>query len=65
MTEGTKDGELTEGVYHYQPKEHELVKISKDDKRDDLYQAGLYQESILDAPVSIVISGVYKRAIQR
>ncbi|MFH0943224.1 MAG: SagB/ThcOx family dehydrogenase [Candidatus Beckwithbacteria bacterium] len=52
---------LPPGVYKYQPKDHQLVKVVEGDKRDQLSQAALNQTWIKEAPVVIVISAVYER----
>jgi SagB-type dehydrogenase family enzyme len=51
----------SDGVYHYQPAEHNLVTHSSEDCRSGLYTAALEQDSIRKAPFIIVISGVYRR----
>lgn len=53
--------ELAAGVYHYQPHEHELVRIAAGDKREALGQAALDQEAVHDAAAVIVMTAVFER----
>ena len=64
VTKGTKE-ELEAGVYQYFPDEHKLQQVMTEDKREELYQAGLQQSSILEAPINIVLTGVYERSEDR
>lgn len=57
---GNVDG-LTAGIYRYSPDRHELIAIGDGDRRKDLARAALGQESISDAPVSLVITAVYEK----
>jgi SagB-type dehydrogenase family enzyme len=50
-----------EGISHYLPVDHSLVKISSRDCRAGLYNASLEQDSVHTAPFIIVICGVYQR----
>jgi len=50
-----------DGTFAYDPLSHELIKLSDNDLRRSLYAAGLYQESIADAPVVFIITAVFKR----
>lgn len=52
---------LEKGIYHYNVKEHSLELIKKGDFRRDIYVAGLYQESLLEAAMVIVYSAVFRR----
>lgn len=52
---------LAPGVYRYQPGGHSLIKVRDGDQRDELYSAGIGQEPVKNAPVDIVIAGVYER----
>ena len=49
------------GIYHYQPKSHQLEQVKAGDHRKALCSAGLSQSAIRNAPVSIVITGVFER----
>ncbi len=49
------------GIFHYLPKDHSLEKINKEDVRKKLSKAALNQEFIANAPVSIIITAIYKR----
>ncbi len=54
-----------DGVYSYNPSEHELVLLKKGDLRGALSRAALGQGFISRAPVSIVITAVYARTERR
>ncbi len=49
------------GIYHYQPKAHQLKPVKTGDHRKALCSAGLSQSAIRNAPVSIVMTGVFER----
>ena len=48
------------GVYHYRPKQHDLVLIESGDRRDELATAA-FQDWVGDAPVTLVIAAVLER----
>ncbi|MGD8759465.1 MAG: SagB/ThcOx family dehydrogenase [Anaerolineales bacterium] len=50
-----------EGIFHYQPSGHSLRSVRKGDFRRDLYVAALRQEFVLEAPLTVVITAVYRR----
>ncbi len=52
---------LEEGVYRYEPLEHELVKVLDGEKRAELSRAGLKQDWVKEAAIDIVFAGVYER----
>jgi len=54
-----------EGVYHYEPQEHELTVQVQGDVRSALYEAALRQDAVLNAPAVIVIAAVYARTAQK
>ncbi len=54
-----------EGVFHYVPGGHKLVRISGEDKRADLMGAAFGQRFVGAAPLSIVIAGDYERTRAR
>ena len=49
------------GIYHYNHKDHHLIKIKEGDFRSELCAAGLSQGAIKNAPMTILISSVFKR----
>ena len=51
-----------EGVAQYLPEEHEISELLQEDLREALYSAALFQESIKQAPLVIVITADYARA---
>lgn len=61
---GRVDG-LAAGIYRYRPKGHELQKVAEGDKRGDLYQASLEQESLRDGAAAVVIAAVYGRTTRK
>ncbi|MDO9539157.1 MAG: SagB/ThcOx family dehydrogenase [Methanocalculus sp.] len=48
------------GAYRYNPQRHDIQKIRDGDLRPDLCSAALDQQSVGEAPVTIIISGVYE-----
>ena len=56
---------LEEGVYRYEPNEHNLEQTLKGDLRSDLRNAALGQDFIGEAPVNIIITGIYERTTAR
>ncbi len=52
---------LREGVYRYVPDGHLLEEVSKGDARAELSSIALDQEFIAEAPVVLVITGVFER----
>ena len=49
------------GVFHYDVQAHALNTLIEGDLRQDLYQAALNQEAILQAPLTIIITAIYAR----
>ncbi|MBE0408322.1 MAG: SagB/ThcOx family dehydrogenase [Anaerolineales bacterium] len=54
-----------DGLFHYQPHEHSLMKVFDHDPRPELYRAALQQDSVLEAPMVIAITAVFARTEQR
>ncbi len=52
-----------EGVYHYQPQGHQMVQISTDDIRQLIASCALGQQSVAQAPASIIITAIYDRTM--
>jgi SagB-type dehydrogenase family enzyme len=50
-----------DGFYHYRPEGHELVLLMAKDMRQVVWQAGLKQDALRDAPVVFLIAAVYQR----
>jgi SagB-type dehydrogenase family enzyme len=50
-----------DGLYHYVPWGHKAIVESKADLRDELWQAGLSQNAIREAPAVFVVTAVYAR----
>jgi len=53
--------ELKSGLYHYNPKDHTLKKISGGDKRIEVSNASLQQDAIENSSAIIIITAVVKR----
>ncbi len=53
--------DLPDGVYHYRPAGHELVRVIKGDKRTELCSAALGPTSVRNAAAVIVFAAVYER----
>jgi len=51
------------GVYHYIPLNHSLEKIKEGNVKDDLMRAALNQNAVGQAPLDLVITGVYERTV--
>jgi len=52
---------LSQGVYKYRPRGHELAQVAAGDRRAELYAAAIGQESVRDAAAVVVITAVYER----
>ena len=52
---------LPDGVYHYRPIRHELVRVIAGDRRSELCTAALGQSSVRNAAAVIVLAAVYER----
>jgi SagB-type dehydrogenase family enzyme len=53
------------GVFHYDPHNHQLNIVSRDDARMDLYQAALSQDPVRQAPAIFIVTAVYERTAQK
>jgi SagB-type dehydrogenase family enzyme len=49
------------GVYHYLPQGHQAIGIQDADAREGLWQAGLKQDAIRQAPTVFIITATYER----
>ena len=52
---------LEEGVYHYNPRRHELKRVIKGDTRRKLQNAAWGQRAVGSAPAVFVLAAVYER----
>lgn len=52
---------LAKGIYHYNPKHHQLVKMGENDIRNALARAALSQTSVKDTAAVIVFTADYER----
>jgi SagB-type dehydrogenase family enzyme len=56
---------LAPGVYRYRPKKHDLVLVASGDRRKRLASAALGQGWVRRAPAVLVITGVYRRTMNK
>jgi SagB-type dehydrogenase family enzyme len=54
-----------DGVYHYEPDGHLLIRHRAGTTQHDLYAATVNQDSVRDAPLVILVAGVYGRTAER
>ncbi|MGA1843818.1 MAG: SagB/ThcOx family dehydrogenase [bacterium] len=54
-------GSLSAGVYHYEPLQHALMRLSSEDMRKKVAEASLYQGWMAEAPGMILIAVEYAR----
>jgi SagB-type dehydrogenase family enzyme len=52
---------LKDGAYHYLPERHTVQLLAESDLRGDLWDAGLRQDALRQAPAIFVIAAVYQR----
>jgi len=52
---------VADGAYHYLPQGHALQVVSEEDLRHDLWEAGLRQGALQQAPAIFVVAAVYQR----
>jgi SagB-type dehydrogenase family enzyme len=50
-----------DGFYHYRPEGHRLVPLASTDLRPAVWEVGLKQDALRDAPVVFLICAVYER----
>ncbi|MEE8163144.1 MAG: SagB/ThcOx family dehydrogenase [Anaerolineae bacterium] len=53
------------GLYHYVPQGHRVISESQDDLRLKLWEAGLRQDWIREAPAVFVITAIYERTAKK
>ncbi len=56
---------LPDGLYHYRPAGHELVWLTTEDLRPVVWEAGLRQEALREAPAVFLFTAVYARTAER
>ncbi len=52
---------IKDGIYHYIPNEHKLIKIKDGNFKKDLYEACLHQDWVFEAPLNIIITANFER----
>jgi SagB-type dehydrogenase family enzyme len=57
--------DLSPGIYKYKPAQHEMVKLSSADKREELYQATFGQDWVKNGAAVIIISAIFERTTQK
>jgi SagB-type dehydrogenase family enzyme len=55
----------SDGVFHYDPANHELETLDNEDPRQSLFEAALQQEPVRQAPAVFVITAVYERTADK
>ena len=60
-----KVDKLGQGVYKYRPQQHELVKVSDENVRNELTAAALGQDCVGESAIVIVFSAVYERTTRK
>jgi SagB-type dehydrogenase family enzyme len=56
---------LEQGIYRYDPEDHSVIGYKRGDLRENLTKAAIGQPCIKNAPVDIVITGVYSRTMEK
>ncbi|MBA7599667.1 hypothetical protein ES703_06704 [subsurface metagenome] len=56
---------LSPGVYKYNPRRHELIKVRDGDVRQELAEAALSQIWVQEGAIDIVIAAVYERTTKK
>ena len=56
---------LERGIYQYQPQKHCLIKISSQDRREQLYESALRQEWVKKAAVDIIACADFSKTTKR
>lgn len=59
------NSDLEPGIYHYHPSPHKLERVKKGDFRESLSRAAVGQKEVKQAPIDIVITGVYQRTAKK
>lgn len=54
-----------EGVFHYDPRAHQLLTVSYEDARPAVYKAALQQDAVRQAPAVFVLTAVYERTAEK
>lgn len=54
-----------EGVFHYDPQNHQLLVVSQNDARADLHAAALRQDPVRQAPAVFIVTAIYERTAQK
>jgi len=54
--------EIDSGVYHYEPKTHEITLVKEGDYRRELAKAALGQMWMAGAPVTLIVTAEYERS---
>ena len=55
----------SDGVFHYIPDGHKIIRLNSDDLRQKMVQGTLYQSFIAEAPINLIITAVYERTTSK
>ncbi len=55
----------SDGAFQYIPEGHRLVRLSSKDLRSDIMKLSLFQSFIADAPVTVILCGIYERTTSK
>lgn len=56
---------LPDGLYHYLPAQHQLARLAEEELREVVWEAGLRQDALREAPAIFVFTAVYQRTADR
>ncbi|MCD5383626.1 SagB/ThcOx family dehydrogenase [candidate division WOR-3 bacterium] len=56
---------LEHGLYHYNPRNHTIIKEKEGDLRGDLVDAAMGADMIRKAPISLIVAAIYSRTTDR
>lgn len=56
---------LAEGVFHYDPRAHQILMVSYEDARPAVYEAALRQDAVRQAPAVFILTAVYERTAEK
>lgn len=57
--------DLPAGIYKYNPYDHSIKVVRLGDYSKELYEAALWQQWVLNAPINIIITAIYERTTRR
>ena len=57
--------DLADGIYHYDPKKHDLIMMSEEDVQPQLASAALGQSPVNNGAIDLVLTAAYERTTQK